>query len=75
LFTAGFAVAGTRQIDIQARQPDRARRTAEVEMRFAEVEICRPRLEHSRSLAMTVRLRLVEVRERNPVSERCTGGC
>jgi hypothetical protein len=37
-----------------------------VEMRFGEVEICRPRDEQDRSLAKTVRLRLVEVREVDP---------
>ncbi len=37
-----------------------------VEIRFGEFEICRPRLKHDRSLAKTVRLRLVEVREANP---------
>jgi hypothetical protein len=68
LFSAAedFAVAGTRKIDLPARQPDRAKRTATVEMRFGEVEICRPRDERDRSLAKTVRLRLVEVREVHP---------
>ena len=67
LFSAaeGFALAGTRKIDLPARQPDRPKRTATVEMRFGEVEICRPRDERDRSLAKTVRLRLVEVREVN----------
>jgi hypothetical protein len=65
LFSAAerFAVAGTGKIDLPARQPDRAARTAMVEMRFSEVEICRPRDEWDRSLPKTVRLRLVEVRE------------
>jgi hypothetical protein len=58
-----FPVAGTRKIKLPARQPDRAARTATVEMRYGEVEICRPRDERDRSLAKTVRLRLVEVRE------------
>jgi hypothetical protein len=41
LFSAAdsFTVAGTREIELQARQPDRAARTAMVEMRFGEVEI------------------------------------
>ena len=54
-----------------------AKRTAAVELRFGEVEICRPRDERDRTLAKTVRLRLVEVREANHPREwsRCTGGC
>jgi hypothetical protein len=70
-----FPVAGTRKIKLPARQPDRAARTATLEMRFGEVEICRPRDEWDRSLAKTVRLRLVEVREVDPprASSRCTG--
>jgi hypothetical protein len=68
LFTvaAAFPVAGTRNIDLPARQPDRAKRTAVVELRFGEVEIRRPRDERDRTLAATVRLRLVEVRESEP---------
>ena len=57
-----FAVAGIRKLKLPARQPDRAARTATVEMRYGEVEICRPRDERDRSLAKTVRLRLIEVR-------------
>jgi Transposase DDE domain len=65
LFTAAkrFPVAGTRQIELAARQPDRAKRTATVQLRFGEVELCRPAHEQDRSLPATVRLRLVEVRE------------
>jgi hypothetical protein len=68
LFNAAesFAVAGTRKIKLPARQPDRAARTATVEMRFGEVEICRPRDERDHSLPKTVRLRLVEVQEIDP---------
>jgi hypothetical protein len=40
---AAFPVAGTRNIEPPARQPDRAKRTATVEIRFGEVEVCRPR--------------------------------
>jgi hypothetical protein len=58
-----FTVAGKRKIELPARQPDRAARTAMVEMRFGEVEICRPRDEQDRDLSKTVRLRLVDVRE------------
>jgi transposase len=63
---AGFAVAGRRQIELPARQPDRAKRTAIVELRFGEVEVYRPRDEQDRILAATVRLRLVDVREVDP---------
>jgi hypothetical protein len=63
---AGFAVAGTRSIALPARRPTQAARTAVVEIRFGEVEICRPRHEQNRTLPKTVRLRLVEVREPNP---------
>jgi Transposase DDE domain len=61
-----FAVAATRNIELPARQPDRAKRTATVAMRFGEVEVRRPRDERNRALAKTVRLRLVEVREMEP---------
>ena len=37
------AVAGSRRIDLPARQPDRAKRTAVVELRYGSVEVCRPR--------------------------------
>jgi hypothetical protein len=60
---AHFPVAGTRSIELPARQPDRAKRTATVEMRFGEEEILRPRDEHDRELAKTVRLHLVELAE------------
>jgi hypothetical protein len=61
-----FAVAGRRKIELPARQPDRAARTATLEMRYGEVEIRRPRDERNPSLAKTVRLRLVEVCEVDP---------
>jgi len=65
LFSAAvqFPVSARRTIDLPARQPAHAGRTAAVELRFGEVEICRPRDERDRSLPQTVRLRLVEVRE------------
>jgi hypothetical protein len=58
-----FALAGTRVISLAARPPERAARDAKVEIRFGEVEIARPVNEKDESLAATVRLRLVEVRE------------
>jgi hypothetical protein len=68
LFSAAesFAVAGTREIKLPARQPEQAARTATVEMRFGEVEIRRPRDERDRDLSKTVRPRLIEVREVDP---------
>ena len=63
---AGYTMAGRRQIELPARQPDRAKRTAVVELRYGSVEICRPRDEHDRTLAATVRLRLIDVREVDP---------
>jgi hypothetical protein len=68
LFAAAgeIAIAGRRQIHLPARQPDRAKRTAVVELRYGAVEICRPRDEQDRSLAATVRLWLADVREVDP---------
>lgn len=68
LFAAAgeIAVAARRQIHLPARQPDRAKRTAVVELRYGAVEICRPRDEQDRTLAATVRLWLVDVREIDP---------
>jgi len=63
------AVAGSRRIDLPARQPDRAKRTAVVELRYGAVEICRPRDEPDRTLAKTVRLWLLDVREVNPPAD------
>ena len=60
-----FAVAGTASIALPARPPERAARTAAVEIRFGEVAIVRPVNEQDRSLPETVRFRLVEVREIN----------
>jgi hypothetical protein len=55
--------AGRRTIKLPARPPVQAKRSAVLELRFGEVEICRPRDEPDRSLPKTVRLRLVEVQE------------
>jgi hypothetical protein len=64
--TAAFPVAGRHTIELRAHDPAHPKRTAVVELRYGEVEICRPRGEHDRSLPPTVRLRLVEVREIDP---------
>ena len=67
LFTAAaqFPVAGRRTIELRAHDPAHPKRTAVVELRYGEVEICRPRGEHDRGLPPTVRLRLVDVQEIN----------
>jgi|SRR6202789_591791 len=65
---AGFPVAGRRTIELRAHEPGQARRTTVVEMRYGEVEICRPQNE-DRWLPETVRLRLVEVREVDPPAD------
>ena len=68
LFTAAaqFPVAGRRTIELRAHDPAHPKRTAVVELRHGEVNICRPRDELDRSLPPTVRLRLIDVREVNP---------
>jgi hypothetical protein len=58
-----FPVADTTTLDLPARPPKRAARTAKLELRFGEVEIARPVNEKDRDLPRSVRLRLVEVRE------------
>ena len=71
LFTAAaqFPVAGRRTIELRAHDAAHPKRTAVVELRYGEVEICRPRGEHDRGLPPSVRLRLVDVREINPPAE------
>jgi hypothetical protein len=63
---AGLVLGLDPRIKLPARQPDRAARTATVQMRYGEVEICRPRDERDRSLPKAVRLRLIDVREVDP---------
>ena len=63
---AQFPPAGRRTIKLPARPPVRAKRSAVLELRFGEVEICRPRDEPDHSLPKTARLRLVEVQEVDP---------
>jgi hypothetical protein len=69
---AQFSVTGRRilgldpRIDLRVHDPAHPKRTAVVELRYGEVEICRPRDARDRSLPPTVRLRLVDVREVNP---------
>ena len=68
LFTAAaaFPVTGRCKVELPARDPGRPKRTAVVELRYGEVEICRPAQERDHSLPPTVRLRLVEAREVDP---------
>ena len=56
-------------IELPARDPGQRKRTAVVEMRYGEVEICRPEPNEDRSLPRSVRLRLVEVREVDPPAD------
>jgi hypothetical protein len=60
---AGFPLAETRVLSLPARPPRRAARDARVEIRFGTVEIARPVNEKDRTLAASVRLSLVEVKE------------
>jgi hypothetical protein len=60
---ATFPVVGQRTIELPAREPGRAARTAKLELRFGTVEIARPSSEWDRSLAKTVTLRAIDVRE------------
>ena len=62
----GFACGGVRRIELPAREPARARRETMVELRFGEIEICRPQDERDPALPRTLRLRMIEVREQAP---------
>ncbi len=66
---AEFPVAGKRKVELPARDPGKPKRTAVVELRYGEVEICRPRQEQDWSLPKTVRLRVVEAREIHPPAD------
>ncbi len=70
LFAAadGFRAAGKRSIELRPHEAGQRKRTAAVELRYGDVEICRPQHE-DRSLPATVRLRLIEVREVNPPAD------
>ena len=64
-----FPVAGTRKVALPARDRGKPKRTAVVQLRYGEVEICRLRQEQDRSLPKTVRLRVVEAREIDPPAD------
>jgi Transposase DDE domain len=63
---AAAPVAGQREIELPARDPEHPKRTAKVELRYCEVEILRPQQERDPSLPPSVRLRVIEVRETDP---------
>ena len=60
---AAFPVMGRRGIELWSHEPAHPKRTAVVELRHGAVEICRPQDERDHSLPLTLRLRLVDVRE------------
>lgn len=66
---ARFPLAGQRRIELAAREPGRAKRTATVELRYGDVAIVRPQHERDHSLPPSTRLRLVEVREIDPPAD------
>jgi hypothetical protein len=63
---AGFPGADRRTIAVRSAEPGGPRREAVVELRHGEVEIRRPDGAWDRHLPPTLRLRLIEVRERQP---------
>lgn len=65
LSSASLTEGGTAEIELRARD-GRAARTAHLAVRFGEVVLKRPATRPDRSLAETVTLRLVEVREIDP---------
>lgn len=62
---AKFRRSGRRRLELPARQPEQAKRTAVVELRYGKVEIRRPQDEDP-SLPAQMPLRLVEVKEVRP---------
>ena len=63
---AGLPAAGRRSIDLPARDPGQRRRSVVVELRYGEVDICRPLHERDCRLPLSVKLRVIEVREVDP---------
>jgi hypothetical protein len=79
LFAAASAwpVAGRRRIMIVVREQNGAKRTAMVEMRFGQVQICKPKAERRKDIPSSITATLVDVREidapedcKNPVHWR-----
>lgn len=65
----GFALAGLRTLELPAHPPAQAKRDARLELRFGTVEIARSPNEKDRSLAKSVRLTLIDVREIAPPAD------
>ena len=63
--SAKFPPSGRRSLELPARQPGQAKRTAVLELRYGEVEIRRPQDEDP-SLPAKLPLRLVEMKEVRP---------
>ena len=61
-----FPPVGRQTLALPARDPGRPKRSAVLELRYGEVEICRPGGETDMALPPSVRLRLLEVREVDP---------
>lgn len=61
-----FADAATRRLDLPARPPRQAARSAQVTLRFGPVSLRRPHGQHHRHLPVSVPLTLVEVVELAP---------
>lgn len=62
----GFASGGKRTIELPAREPVQARRQGVLELRFGEIEICRPQDQRDPQLPRSLRLRMIEVKEHAP---------
>jgi hypothetical protein len=63
---AQLPLAGLRTIELPARDPGQRKRSAQLELRYGEVEICRRRGEGDQRLPPSVKLRLIELREVDP---------
>ena len=66
--TAAWPFVATREVDLPASR-DRAARKATLSLRFGEIEIRRPHGKDMKHLPETMKLRLVEVVERDPPAD------
>jgi Transposase DDE domain len=64
--TAQFSPVGRQTLELPARSPSQPKRQAVLELRYGEVEICRPVDDRDSSLPPSLRLRVVEAREVDP---------